>query len=102
MGRILLQALYARNRLHSKRYCFLELRPGEDLSSTVYDCLTKAVLAAAVIVRYLADDDTEDDYATCGRETVEVLCETMKKILQSGADHILPSPGMYDIQSAVL
>ena len=63
---------------------------------------TKAVLAAAVIVRYLADDDTEDDYATCGRETVEVLCETMKKILQSGADHILPSPGMYDIQSAVL
>ena len=79
MGRILLQALYARNRLHSKRYCFLELRPGEDLSSTVYDCLYKSCFGGTVIVRYLADDDTEDDYATCGRETVEVLCETMKK-----------------------
>ena len=32
-----------------------------------------------MIIRYLADDDTEDDYATCGRETIEILCETMKK-----------------------
>ena len=79
MSRILLQALYARNRIRSKRYCFLELRPGENLSSTVYDCLYKSCFGGTVIVRYLADDDTEDDYAACGRETVEVLCETMKK-----------------------
>lgn len=79
MSRILLQALYARNRIRSKRYCFLELRPGENLSSTVYDCLYKSCFGGTVIVRYLADDDTEDDYAACGRETVEILCETMKK-----------------------
>ena len=79
MGRLLLQALYARNRLHSKRYCFLELRPGEELSRTVYNCLYKSCFGGTVIVRYLAEDDTEDDYAACGRETVEVLCETMKK-----------------------
>lgn len=79
MCRLLLQALYTKKRLHSKRYCFLELRPGEDLSSTVYDCLYKSCFGGTVIVRYLAHDDTEDDYATCGRETVEVLCKTMKK-----------------------
>lgn len=79
MSRILLQALYARNRVRSKRYCFLELRPGENLSSTVYDYLYKSCFGGTVIVRYLADDDTEDDYAACGRETVEILCETMKK-----------------------
>ena len=79
MGRLLLQALYARNRLHSKRYCFLELRPGENLSSTFYDCLYKSCFGGTVVVRYLADDDTEDEYAACGRETIKILCETMKK-----------------------
>ncbi len=75
----LLQALYSNNRLCSKRYCFLELKPGDNLSHTFYDCLYKICFGGTVIIRYLADDDTEDDYATCGRETIEILCETMKK-----------------------
>ena len=79
MYRILLQALYANNRLHSKRYCFLDFRPGESFSSMIYDCLYKSAVGGAVIVRYLANDDTEDDYAGCGRDTIETLCEVMKK-----------------------
>ena len=79
MCRILLQALYANNRLHSKRYCFLDFRPGESFSSMIYDCLYKSAVGGAVIVRYLANDDTEDDYADCGRDTIETLCEVMKK-----------------------
>ena len=79
MYRILLQALYANNRLHSKRYCFLDFRPGESFSSMIYDCLYKSAVGGAVIVRYLANDDTEDDYADCGRDTIETLCEVMKK-----------------------
>ncbi len=79
MLRILLQALYANNRLHNKRYCFSNFRPGEDFSSMVYDCLYKSAVGGAVVVGYSANDDTEDDYASCGRETIETLCETMKK-----------------------
>lgn len=79
MCRVLLQALYANNRLYSKRYCFLDFRPGESFSAAVYDCLYKSAVGGAVIVRYPADDDTEDDYANCGRDTIETLCEVMKK-----------------------
>ena len=79
MCKILLQALYANNRLYSKRYCLLDFRPGESFSSMIYDCLYKSVTGGAVIVRYLANDDTENDYADCGRETIGILCEVMKK-----------------------
>lgn len=79
MFRIILQALYANNRLHNKRYCFLNFRPGENFSSMVYDCLYKSAVGGAIVVRYLANDDTEDDHASCGRETIETLCEIMKK-----------------------
>ena len=79
MYRLLLTALYSNKRIRSKRYCFLDLRPGDYLSTVSYDCLYKSSIGGAVIVRYLANDDTEDDYATCGRETIETLCATMKK-----------------------
>ena len=77
--RLLLQALYANNRLQNKRYCFFNFIPGENFSSMVYDCLYKSAVGGAIVVRYLAYDDTEDDYATCGRDTIELLCEIMKK-----------------------
>ena len=79
MFRVLLQALYANNRILNKRYCFLNIRPGENFSRAVYDCLYKSSIGGAVIVRYLANDDTEEDYANCGRDTIETLCEVMKK-----------------------
>ena len=79
MFRVLLQALYANNRILSKRYCFLDFRPGENFSSAVYDCLYKSNIGGTVIVRYLANDDTEEEYANCGRDTIETLCEVMKK-----------------------
>lgn len=79
MYRTLLGALSANGRLRSKRYTLLNFRPGDNFSMTVYDCLYKSCMGGAVIVRYLANDDTEDDHATCGRETIENLCEIMKK-----------------------
>ena len=79
MYQTLLRALYANNRLHSKRYCFLDFRPGEDFADVGYDCLYKSSAGGAVVVRYLADDDTEDDYASGGRDTIESLCAVAKK-----------------------
>lgn len=79
MFRLLLQALYANNRILSKRYYFLNIRPGENFSRAVYDCLYKSSIGGAIIVRYIGNDDTENDYASCDRETIEILCEVMKK-----------------------
>ena len=79
MYRLLLQALHANGRLRSTRYSYLDLKPGEDFSRYAYECLYKSSTGGTIIVRYLANDDTEDDHASCGRDTIETLCETMKK-----------------------
>ena len=78
--KILLQALYANNRLNSKRYCFLDFKPGENFSVMAYDTLYKVCAGGAVVVRYLANDDSEDDgFANSERDTIENLCEVAKR-----------------------
>ena len=77
--RVLLQALYSNGRIHSRRYCFVDIKPSQDLPRSVYDCMYRSCAGGAVIVRYLAGDDSEDDHASSSRETIEVLCETMMK-----------------------
>ncbi len=78
--KILLQALYANNRLRGRRYCFLDLRPGEQFSLLSYDALYKVCDGGAVVVRYLANDDSEDDgRALCESETIEKICEVAKR-----------------------
>ena len=77
--RVLLQALYENKRLSSRRYCFLDFKPGEEYPKSVYDCLYNSCTGGAVVVRYLSNDDTEDNYANGSRETIEGLCEMMKK-----------------------
>lgn len=79
MCQVLLQALYARQRLRNKRYCFLELKAEETPSKTFYDGLYKSCFGGAMIIKYMVNDDVEDDHAACDRETIEVLCEAMKK-----------------------
>ncbi len=79
MCRVLLQALCANGRLTSRRYSFLDLKPGERFPKADYECLYKSSFGGAVVVRCLANDDTEDDHASCDRETVGLLCDVMKK-----------------------
>lgn len=79
MYRALLRALYANGRLQSKRYCFVDFRPGENISRIAYDSLYRSCIGGTVIVRYHSNDDTEDDCASADRDTVELLSETMKK-----------------------
>ncbi len=79
MYRLLIQSLYLRGRLSSKRYCFLDIKPGTNFSMTVYEYLYKCSGGGAIVVRYMADDDSEDDQATYGRETIKNLCEIMRK-----------------------
>ena len=76
---LLLQALYANERIPSKRYYLVHFHAGKGFSRTLYDCLYKNNIGGTMIVNYLAQDEDEDYLATGERETIECLCETMKK-----------------------
>ena len=79
-SKLILQALYANGRVSSKRYCFLNFRPGEDFSIMAYDSLYHICAGSAVVVRYLASDDSEESgVANSERETIERLCEVAKR-----------------------
>lgn len=78
--RLLLQALYANGRVSSKRYCYLDFRPGEAFSVMAYDALYNVCSGGAVIARYLANDDSEDESVAGGeRDTIERICEVVKR-----------------------
>lgn len=80
LSRLLLQALFDNQRLQSRRYCFIDFRPGQEFSKLVYDALYKSCIGGAMVVRYLANDDSEDgEYASNEFETIQTLCETMLK-----------------------
>lgn len=79
MYQLLLRALYENGRLRSRRYTFVDFTPGEDISKSAYDCLYRSNAGGAVIVRYLADEGSENEFASSGRETIEVICEIMRK-----------------------
>lgn len=80
LSRTLLQALFDNHRLQSRRYCFVDFKPGQDFSKLVYDVFYKSCVGGAILVRYLANDDSEDDdYASSEFETIGTLCETMLK-----------------------
>lgn len=77
--KLLLQALYGNGRVRSKRYCYLDFRPGEGFSVMAFDTLYKICSGGAVIVRYLANDDSEDECVASGeRDTIERICEVAR------------------------
>lgn len=79
-SKLLLQALYINGRVSSRRYCFLNFRPGEDFSMMTYDSLYRICAGGAMVVRYLAHDDSEDsNVASSERDTIERLCAVAKR-----------------------
>ena len=78
--KLLLDALYLNNRLESKRYAFLDVTPGEHFSTMGYDALYNACIGGAVVVRYLANDDSEQEDVSFGEsEIIEYMCEASKR-----------------------
>ena len=79
MCRLLINALYANKRIQNRRYCFLDIQPTDRLSHYAYEDLYKSCAGGTIIVRYLADESDENEYANHGRAMIEFLCEIMKK-----------------------
>ena len=79
-SKLILQALYANGRVSSKRYCFLNFRPGQEFSMVAFDSLYHVCAGGAVVIRYLANDDSEEDGVASGeRDTIERICEVAKR-----------------------
>ena len=79
MYRTLLSALYDNQRVEGKRYVYIDFRPGEDFSLKALDDVYKTTVGGSVVVRYKADDDEEDDYASGERDTIEKISEAIKR-----------------------
>ena len=78
--KILLDALYSNHRLGNCRYSFLDFRPGENYSQMAYEALYKVSDGGAVVVRYLANDDSDESSDASGeRETIINICDMAKR-----------------------
>lgn len=76
---LLLKALYTNERLENRRYCYIDIDPDDHIPETAYDQFYKMNGGGAVIVRYTACDNADDDNVDGARETIERLCTAMKK-----------------------
>ncbi len=83
MSRLLLQALYSNERLCGRRCCYIEIRHNERFSSQIYECLYKSNTGGAVVIKFMAGDDLEDDHASTDREAIERMCDIAKKYRSS-------------------
>lgn len=78
--KLLLNALYLNNRLKSKRYAFLDVKPGHYFSTIGYDTLYNSCIGGAVVVRYLADDDSDQDDVSFGEtDAIEYMCDVARR-----------------------
>ena len=79
INELLLQALYSNQRIYSKRYTLLDLESDERFSLTALDSLYRSCTGGSIVVRYRANDNSESNYASGGRDTITKLCEVMKR-----------------------
>ena len=77
--RPLLQALYAKNRIHSLRYAFTDMRASDSISPRSLDTLYKSCAGGTVVIRYYPSDVSEGERASADRELIELLSECIKK-----------------------
>ena len=78
--KLLLQALYESKRLKSRRYSILKFRKDENYYSTVYETLYKLSSGGAVIIRYLSNEEFEnEEYVLNNSETIKSICDAIKR-----------------------
>ena len=72
-----LSALLENKRIDSKRYIYMDLRPGDPLSLFTIRGLYNTSVGGAVVIRYVANNEAEDDYASSERDVIERICEVI-------------------------
>ena len=77
--RLILFSLHTNRRLRSRRYCFMDLTPFDRLSALDYDRLYKSISGGSMVIRILAEEEEEGEFASAGRALIEMLAETARK-----------------------
>ena len=77
--RVLLEALYANERIQSKRICCVDFTSDDRTPDSSYDALYKSCENGVLVVRYTPLEDEESDRARPGEGVITVLCDTAKK-----------------------
>lgn len=71
----LLSALYANNRVKSKRYCFVDYDDRSSLPDGEYEALYRSCENGAIIVRYSTEESSGGQFAKSGENVIAALCE---------------------------
>lgn len=79
VSRLLMQALFSKQRIHSRRYCYIDIKSGGNISEYALEYLYKSCNGGTVIARYVEGGDIDEDFATGDLETMINLCEVMKR-----------------------
>ncbi len=79
MYRLLLSALYENGRLRSRRYCYLDLMPGDRFSLQDFDRLYQSMKGGTMVIRFLTAEEQEQEFASAGRALAETLSEAARK-----------------------
>ena len=80
---ILLEALYANDRIQSKRFCYVDLKSTDRISAVSYEALYKSCENGTIIVQYSSSEENDSDRALPGREQIATICDTAKKYRNS-------------------
>ena len=81
MTEILMMALYENNRIHNKRYGEISVVAHLRNSYNEINCLYRSCIGGTVVIRFLDNDDYEDDRASVNRELIEELSFIVKKYM---------------------
>lgn len=76
---VLMSALYANNRLQSRRYCAVSYRDGECVPDEYLDKLYGSCNGGAMVATYSVGDAVESEFANASMEIVSKLCGLIKK-----------------------
>ncbi|SCW49695.1 ATPase family associated with various cellular activities (AAA) [Ruminococcaceae bacterium YRB3002] len=76
---VLLNSLYAYNRIKSRRYSNIILSPISDISIFSYENFYKASADSTVIVYLDYKNEKDDEFASNGMDTIKMVCSMVKK-----------------------
>lgn len=76
---VLMSALYANNRLQSRRYCAVAYTDGECGPDEYLDKLYESCDGSAMVATYSVGDAIESEFANASMEIVSKLCGVLKK-----------------------
>lgn len=93
----LLNALFDNNRVHSRRYSYVDIDICDELSESSYERLYVSNFGGTLVVRVVCDDDRQKE----NTDTVELICRTMQKYANRVLTVFCLSPKMKDIKKTL-